>query len=428
MLGNKVFNDDPEQLKSLFHGDNNGNPIPVKTDQNGAVNVIINDLNGQSQNWPTTAFKELRVAQLCAVAGWNFNYNINSDIVNSNTDGTNGTVTQSNSKAILQTSANTNSYAKIETIKPLRYSPGIGALVRCTAVFTIGVTGSNQIIGIGDDDDGFFFGYNGPSFGVMRRQNGTDNWTPQSSWNGEKFDGSGESGINLDQTKGNVYYINYQWLGYGYITFGIENPNTGNLIVVHSIKYANTSTNPNIFNPTLPLMAEVKNTSNNSNIKLETPGAMGFVEGIQTNAITTRNSISANKSGITTKEPILTIKNKANYQSKTNRVRIKLDFLSVSTDGNKTAVIKVLINSTLGGTPIWQDINNNTSVIEYDTNATSVTGGRELMVFELGKVDSDYFLLDSMDLYIGPNNTFTITGESSKATEVYVSISWKELF
>lgn len=427
-MATKIFNEDPEQLKPLIHGENRGEPLPITTDQNGALNVVINDLNGQSQNWPTTAFKELRVAQLYAVAGWTFNYNVNSDIVNSYTDGSYGTITVKDSKAVLKTGPKTSGYAKIETIKPLRYCPGIGALVRFSAIFTSGVVGNTQIIGVGDDTDGLFFGYNGEDFGVLRRQNGTDNWITQANWNGDKFDGSGESGITLDQTKGNVYYINYQWLGYGYISFGIENPLNGELIIAHSLQYANTSDRPHIYNPTLPLMAETKNTTSNNIMILETSSAMGFVEGIQTDAIVTRNSISTSKLALSSKIAMLTIRNKATYQTKTNRVRIKLDFLSVSADGAKTVEVKLIRNATLGGTSSWTDIGTNTSVIEYDTSATTVTGGTEVMVYEIGKTDTSYFYIGELDLILSPDNTYTISAQSTSTTDLAISLSWKELF
>lgn len=47
-----------------------------------------------------------------------------------------------------------------------------------------------------------FFGHNGPPFGVLKRQNRTDNWIPLYS-----FDGTGPSGVTLDPTKGNIFVI-----------------------------------------------------------------------------------------------------------------------------------------------------------------------------------------------------------------------------
>ncbi|ABO49934.1 hypothetical protein Dred_1404 [Desulforamulus reducens MI-1] len=338
-------------------------------------------------------------------------------------------MTQSNSKAILQTSATTSSTAKIETKSTLRYQPGMGALVRFTALFTTGNSGSTQIIGIGDTNDGFFFGYNGSSFGVLRRKNGLDNWTPQASWNMDKLDGTGSSGLILDPTKGNVYSIQYQWLGFGMIYFYIENQNTGDLLLVHKIPYANANTDPSIFNPVLPLMAQVSNTTNNTNIKLETASAMGFIEGmLDNNAIITKNSIDTYKTGITTEVAILTIRNKDTFLTKTNRVNIKLAYLSAGSDGNKTVTIRLIKNTTLGGTPSYTDINTDTSVVEYDTAGTTLTGGIRILNFKLSKVDATQLILQPLNIKLTPGDTLTISAASASATEIDVGISWEELW
>ena len=238
---------------------------------------------------PSTAFGDVRSAEILPIVGWTFNYNINSDLINTTLTGS-GTVSASDSMSIIETGPTSNSTAKIETIKALRYTPGLGALIRFTAVFTTGIQNSTQIIGIDDDLDGFFFGYNGTSFGILRRQNGTDNWIPQSSWNTDKFDGTGFSLVTLNPTQGSVYTIQYQWLGFGDIRFFIENPTTGEPTLVHIIRYSNAYTIPSIMNPTLPIMAQVINSTNSNNIVLKTSSAIGIVEGNgNTNSLVTRN-------------------------------------------------------------------------------------------------------------------------------------------
>jgi len=87
-----------------------------------------------------------------------------------------------------------------------------------------------------------------------------------STWNADKFDGTSTSGITLDPTKGNVYQIKYQWLGFGMIRFFVENPETGKFALVHKIKYANANTEPSIDDPSLPLLLEVINTANTTNL------------------------------------------------------------------------------------------------------------------------------------------------------------------
>ncbi|MEB9535980.1 hypothetical protein P9Z76_30620 [Bacillus cereus] len=287
------------------------------------------------------AFGDVRSAELLPFVGWTFNYNINSDLINTTLTGS-GTVSASDSMGIIETGSTSNSSAKIETNKALRYTPGFGALIRFTAVFTTGTQNSTQIIGIGDELDGFFFGYNGTSFGILRRQNGTDNWIPQSSWNTDKFDGTGFSLVTLNPSQGSVYTIQYQWLGFGDIRFFIENPSTGEPTLVHIIQYSNAYTIPSIMNPTLPIMAQVINSTNSNNIVLKTSSAIGILEGNgNTNSLVTRNSFNNTKIGIGNIETsIFSLQNKSIFQSKLNRVRVQLDMISFLGSANQNIIFR----------------------------------------------------------------------------------------
>ena len=55
----------------------------------------------------------------------------------------------------------------------------------------------------------------------------TNTFITSGSFNVDRLDGSGPSGMTLDPQKGNVYQIAYQYLGYGNAFFGVEDPETG---------------------------------------------------------------------------------------------------------------------------------------------------------------------------------------------------------
>lgn len=379
---------------------------------------------------PSTAFGDVRSAEILPIVGWTFNYNINSDLINTTLTGS-GTVSASDSMSIIETGPTSNSTAKIETIKALRYTPGLGALIRFTAVFTTGIQNSTQIIGIGDDLDGFFFGYNGTSFGILRRQNGTDNWIPQSSWNTDKFDGTGFSLVTLNPTQGSVYTIQYQWLGFGDIRFFIENPTTGEPTLVHIIRYSNAYTIPSIMNPTLPIMAQVINSTNSNNIVLKTSSAIGIVEGNgNTNSLVTRNSFSNTKIGIgNTETSIFSLQNKSIFQSKLNRVRVQLDMISFLGSANQIIIFSVVKNTILGGAPVFIDISTDTSVIAVDTDGTTLVGGITILTFAFNGPGSTQVPLQDLDIQINPGETFTFSAKSTSATtDVSIAVSWKELW
>ncbi len=424
----KIFNKSAEDLHSLIYSQNSTGYSPAVSDNSG--NIYIKTVGSQNlpQVLPYTAFGELMVAQPIPQAGWNFTYNINSGMVNSNYSGT-ASISQSGGMAVLQTGTTSGSSGYIETIDVLRYVIGVGGLVRFSAIFTSGVTGGKQLIGYGDATDGFFFGYNGSSFGVLRRRNGSDTWIAQTSWNIDKMDGSGISGVNLNPALGNVYQIQFQWLGYGAISFGIENPSTGELILIHRIQYANANTLPSIFNPSLPLSARINNSGTTSNIMVQTGGAMGFQEGDTGHALELNNSYAASKSITANVEAgVFTIRDVSTFQSKTNRVRVKMAFVSYGAEGTKDVTFRLIKNATLSGS-VWTSISSGTSVVDVDTSGALVSGGKNLLYWIISKTESSqFFLPDSLPIVFGPGDTITIAALSTGDSAVSCSMTWKELF
>jgi hypothetical protein len=176
-------------------------------------------------------------------------------------------------------------------------------------------------------------------------------------------------------------------------------------------------------------MAKITNTSNNTNIQLKSPSAMGFVEGnAYDDAITTRNCIYASETGITTETSVLSIRNVDTFQGKINKVFIQPDLCSISVKGSNTFLIKAIKNTTLGGTPVWTDINANYSVIQYDTSATTVTNGVLIAAVELDAGGSRDFEIGNMNLFLHPGDMCTFSATSSSNAQVFLSVSWREFW
>lgn len=380
-------------------------------------------VNSQNQK---SAFDEMLIAEATPQVQLQFPYNINTDLINVTTTGT-GTVTQNDNKAVLQTGASINSEAVIESKRVLKYQPGQGAALRFTAIFTNGIAGSKQLIGTGDDTDGFFFGYDGVQYGIMRKYAGTENWTYQDDWNRDKGDSTGKL-ATIDFTKGNVFQIRYQWLGFGSIKFYIENPNNGILVLVHEIEYGNNFVIPSIQNPALPLTIRIENTTNNTNISLQSSSMGSFTEGkVNDDASSILRSKGNTKTSIIVETNILTIKNKSIYQSKANRVRVKPIMVTLVNEGTKDVEFKIIENTTLGGSPNYSDINADNSVVEFDVAGTTISGGNEIITLEVLKNDSLTFPIN-IDYLIHPGDTLTISANSAQSSDVKVSFIWQELF
>jgi hypothetical protein len=257
----------------------------------------------------------------------------------------------------------------------------------------------------------------------------TNEWVAQAAWNLDVADASGTL-PTLDPTKGNVYQIRYQWLGFGLLTFAIENPANGKFVDVHQIRYANANTVPSLQNPTLPLHIMSKNTSNGSNLTVKTSSMAGFVEGRVEETPLQRAASGSNGAVAQTELPIISIKNDIIHQSKINRVQIRPEYLSVATDATKPIIIRLRLNPTLTGTPNFTAFDAAVSTVSVDTGATGLTGGEDILTILLGKADSDLIFLNEFTERLHPGDILTVTAEaiSGSGHEADVALSWGELF
>lgn len=362
---------------------------------------------------PSTAFGEIRTAELTPVVQTSFVYGINTDLILTSSFGT-GTITTGSALASVHTGASTNSSASISTVKPLKYNAGQGATSRFTALFTEGVAGNNQFVGSFDDNNGFKFGYSGSNFGVCRTQNGVDFFTSQSAWNIDKMDGSSNisnpSGQLLDTTKGNVYEIKFQYLGFGSIIYSVEDSVTGLIVPVHSEQYANNNTVPSVFNPTLPIRAFTENTTNSTDISVKCGSFSGFVEG-KRELVGPINS-TFNAKNPDTSEHTITIRNKTEFRGISNQVRVYIQIFSfssqVSGQSGDPVSIEVIKNATFGSSLTYADISTN-SVIEVSTTNSTVTGGNPILNTSLAPTDSNIVVAPDKFIYeVDPGDTISI--------------------
>lgn len=377
-----------------------------------------------------TAFGETAVSEPTPNIQVQFAYNVNSGLVDTSVTGT-GSVSHGSGLIALNTGATSGSQAIAETKDVLKYNTGQGGLGRFTAIFDTPVDGTNQLIGFSasNPDDGFLFGYKGAEFGIIRKRDGADFFIPQSEWNIDKMDGTGPSDQIINQQLGNVYQIRFQWLGFGAVVFSIENAESGAFQEVHKIKYANANLMPSILNPTCPIRVIVENPDANSDVQIKTASLAAFVEGDE-RGLGLRKSFSNSKTGINAETAIFSIRNKSTFAGSTNRVRLVLDIMSIFTDGNRPTSFRFVRNpSFMISMPSFSDIDIDNSVVEADTNGSTVSGGEELLRIDISQGDSAVLSLRELDLTLDPGDTLTITGNATGASvEGGCSLNWVERF
>lgn len=381
-----------------------------------------------------SSYGELLVVQPTPVIKVQFVYNLNTRYSTTVTTGS-GSFVAENALLTVQTGAAINSSATLMTNAYLTYQPGQGFFSIFPTLFSQGVAGSTQLSGIGNTTDGFFFGYNGTSFGILHRNNSVDTWIPQASWNKDNCLGGGgsgnPSGVTLDPTMGNIYKVQFQWLGFGAINFFLSSPVNDTMIFLHQIQYPNANTTLSLTNPNLQGMLQVANTTNSTNIFLKNGFLSGFIEGVFNKAINIRNSIATTKAiPISVITNLLTIRNNATYQSKTNHSCVYPDeisfFNSNSTNANYV-LCTLYLNPTVAGTPSFTNINASTSMVSYDTAGTTLSDGYALFSFYLQPKEAFSFNLSDYNTILYPGDRLVLGCQSLNDNPIiFASISWKE--
>lgn len=176
-----------------------------------------------------------------------------------------GTSTFLTNEAAVSMAVTTASGDKVvrQTKRRFPYQPGKSLSILTTFVMNAGKTNLRQRVGYFDDNNGVFLQRDGTELSfIVRTYTGgsVDNTRKvvQSSWNGDKLDGSGASGITLDTTKAQVMFIDFQWLGVGNVRAGFVI--NGEYITAHTFENANEITKVYMQTATLPLRLEIENT------------------------------------------------------------------------------------------------------------------------------------------------------------------------
>lgn len=439
--GQKILTDGNESSGHILRSavsDGVGNPIGST---NGALKSTRYDSKGVEVIQLNSAFGEQVMVQLSPQWQQSFEYTVDNTALNENITSGSATVTQASAMAVVSTGTTTGSESRLKSTHHARYKAGFGGMARFSTLFSTPVAGTFQYAGLMDEHgstaefiNGYAIGFNGTSATVSRFQNDVLFEVVQSAWD-DPLDGSGESGVTLDFTKLNVFYIQFQYLGAGAIYFWTEHPATGVPFRFHTMQYGNSNTVPSTFNPNYHMTFYADNGATTSNMVVKSASYGYFIEGatelveFHQPQFTTG---TVEKTGVTTEVAIVSIRNKASYAGKTNYIDIVIERFGASIEAssvNNLGTVRVVKNATLGGTPVWNNINTTDSVMEFDTNATTVTGGTELTNYPLaGKNDKVVENVIPYKIIVHPEDMITLTGSSEASAVIRASALWKELF
>jgi hypothetical protein len=266
---------------------------------------------------------------------------------------------------------------------------------------------------------------------TMAGVSATETFIAQSTWNGDKLDGTGASGVTIDPTKGNVFQIAIQYLGYGAITFQVEvcgtNQNNPDFVVVHTIKNPNTLTQTTFGNPSFPFTAAVYSAGSTDNLTVTIGSYAGFIEGNKLlHGLRTTYINSLTTVGATNLQALFTVMNTRYFGGRTNQSVINIRNVSGALKHTSPVTYYLIKNGTLAGNPNFSQ-HSSVSSTYWDTTATTVSysTNNQLMwtghVGDTGNVDHHFTNGNMEELTLQPGEWITLAAKASTGTPTYVN-------
>jgi hypothetical protein len=322
-----------------------------------------------------------------------------------------------------------------------RYQPGKSQAVAMTGILGAIKANTRQRLGYFDDANGIFFEQDGANLRVVQRSSASgapvDTAINQTSWNLDKFNGTGPSGITIDTSKAQIFWIDLQWLGVGRVRLGFVV--NGVLTYCHQFLNANSLVSVYMTTANLPVRYELEQTGFTSGTNLIqicqsviSEGGFEIDRGLPFSAGNGITSIS-----VTTRRPIASIRPKTTFNSITNRgLIIPIEAIAVATSGN--ALIEVVYNGTLTGAS-FASVDAN-SLTESDVAATAISGGIVIASFFASsapvgaQAQAETSLLDKLQVitldFSGtvPDRLTIVATAFTGTVAVNGAFNWKEIY
>jgi hypothetical protein len=423
--------------KNLYHVNKvqtcSGRPLEVTTVSGYPVSIT------SAGTTAGDAFGRLRVSQPYTLFDSQHRYQEN-DKWTTVTGGSATTVFNPNESTLsLNVTTASGDYIYRETKRVFPYQPGKSLLVLNSFTFASGIANRRQRVGYFSTQNGVFLEQSGTTNYLVLRSyvSGSVNETrvEQSEWNTDKFDGTGTSARTLDPTKGNILWMDIEWLGVGDVRTGFIVD--GSMVVAHTFHNENVQNTTYMTTAVLPLRQEIQNlgttsTSGTARQICNTVASEGGYEGFtrRYNIATSTTPKTLTSSGVT--YPLVSIR-MASGRTDSVIVPANLSVALEQTQNNKPDIIqyRVLLNPTLSGAN-WQTHYNGN--VQFDTTATGVSGGTDIIggyivsdgTLSLSDVRDFNFQLGRTQA--GVSDIFTVVAAPTiSGAKVFADLSWFEI-
>jgi hypothetical protein len=291
---------------------------------------------------------------------------------------TSSTYSQPFARSRMLVAASTAGKRVRQTKMRFNYQPGKSQLILLTSRLSAIPTGVTASVGLFDDDNGVFFSViDGVMNAVIRSStsgSAVDTAVPQTSWNKDTMDGNGPSGVTIDPTKGQIMFIDMEWLGLGRCRMGFVIG--GLFIVAHEFLHANSVTGVYMSTPNLPLRYSIENDGTAAETTLDHICSTVISEGgIDPNGQIRYISTAGAEVATTTENVIYAVVGlklkAANLGATIDIIGAAIQIQTVSEMGEWT----LRLNPTVAGTFTYSDVTNSSLQRALGATANTVTGG-----------------------------------------------------
>ena len=393
------------------------------------------------------AFSRLRVSNPLILHNSQFTYDLCPILMEQITSGSGATITyDSTNRDALMTFSSTPTGGKsyMQSYDYLPYQPGRAQLAFITFNIKSAVANVLKFAGFSDGVNGVEFQNNGSvnQFVIYSGSSAGTETVTQGSWNLDKLDGTGSSGITLDITKTQILVIDIQALYVGRVRVGFDIG--GKVIYTHEFKHANLIAYPYIQSANLPVRCGMTCTgtvSTTMNFICSAVISEGGSEDINVYGYTFQQdsgAISIVDTGVGTH--MISLRPKTTFNSITNRTRVAYIDVEFYNAGNQTVQWQLCVGQALTGTTTYTACNSTYSSSEYNTAAT--LSGSPTIVIDGGyaassgsaKIVSNTAIISRYPITLDAAGavrslgTLTLKAKSLSGTQTcYASIKFREI-
>lgn len=266
-----------------------------------------------------------------------------------------------------------------ESKRVFSYQPGKSLQVFQTFVFNPAKENLVQRVGYASSENGVMLELNGSQLNIIKRTAisgvGTTIVVSQSNWNQDKLDGTGPSGYNLNISKAQILFTEYEWLGVGSVRVGFAID--GKFIPVHQFNHANNIDSTYMTTATLPIRYEILNTGITTSSSLMKQICVSVIsnggyERLIKRDVARRTTVVS--VGSTTFVPLITIRLAPGRE---DAIILPKSFSFLGSSAN-VSILEVawIRNATLSneGALTWESVPGTLNA-QKNTDATTLTGG-----------------------------------------------------